>query len=69
MKIKSREVKQRVRALRAAGQTKAAVQRLSGVSERMVYFWYRGERTSAKVERAHRILTGTALANDDEKAS
>ena len=56
MKAPRREVKQRQAELKASPHTKADVQRLAGVSERMVYFWYRGERTSAKVEHAHRAL-------------
>lgn len=56
-----REVKQRQTDLHASGHSKAEVQRLSGVSERMVYFWYRGERASAKVARAHRALTGRGV--------
>jgi len=61
MKTPSRKVKERITALRASGHTKAEVQRLAAVSERMVYFWYRGERTSAKVAAAHAALTGNGV--------
>lgn len=62
MKTTKREVKERQAALRASPHTKADVQRLAGVSERMVYLWYRGERTSAKVKAAHDALTGNGVA-------
>lgn len=62
MKTPPREVKQRLAALRASGHTKVAVQRLAGVSERMIYFWYRGERTSRKIADAHAALTNRVVA-------
>ena len=61
MKTTQREVKHRQAALKASGHTKADVRRLSGVSERMVYFWYRGEKASARVAQAHRVLTNGAM--------
>lgn len=61
MKTTHREVKQRQADLKASEHTKADVQRLAGVSERMVYFWYRGEKSSAKIAAAHRTLTGRAV--------
>jgi hypothetical protein len=68
MRITKREVKERQAALKASGHTKADVRRLAGVSERMVYFWYRGEKASAKIAQAHRALTGAAVV-EREKAS
>ena len=61
MKPTKREVKERQAAIAASPHTKADVQRLAGVSERMVYLWYRGERTSKKVKAAHDALTGNGL--------
>jgi hypothetical protein len=61
MRITKREVKQRQDELAASGHTKADVQRLASVSERMVYFWYRGEKTSAKVAAAHRALANSGI--------
>lgn len=72
MKTPKREVKKRRAEIEASPHTKADVQRLAGVSERMVYLWYRGERTSAKVAAAHRTLTAPAPSPsmvDREKAS
>ncbi len=66
MKTTKREVKQRHAELRASGHTKADVQRLARVSERMVYFWYRGEKSSAKVAAAHRTLTQGALVATEQ---
>ncbi len=67
MKITKREVKERQQALRASGHTKADVRRLAGVSERMIYFWYRGEKASSKIAQAHRVLTANGA--EREKAS
>ncbi len=50
-------------ALVTSGHTKADVMRLAGVSERMVYFWYRGEKSSTKIAAAHRALTGAAATS------
>ena len=69
MKASPTEVKRRIRQLRASGQTKAAVQRFAKVSERMVYLWYRGERTSARVQAAHDAVVLTALVEREQRAS
>ena len=55
------EVKRRRADKTRGGFTYDAVRRLAGVSERMVYHWYRGERTSAKIARAHQTLTNGAV--------
>lgn len=52
--------KRRQRELRVSGGTKAAVQRFAKVSERMVYLWYRAERTSSRVQAAHDAVTAGA---------
>lgn len=62
---RARLAKIRTRQLRASGRTKAQVMRFAQVSERMVYLWYRGERTSAKVQAAHDALTLPALVGRD----
>jgi hypothetical protein len=48
MKATASEVKRRNRQLRTS---------FAKVSERMVYLWYRGERTSQRVQAAHDALT------------
>lgn len=63
MKTTKREVKERQAALKASGHTKAEVRRLAGVSERMVYFWYRGEKASTKIAAAHAALTDGAATS------
>lgn len=68
MRATPTEVKRRQREIEASQHTKADVRRLARVSERMVYFWYRGERSSAKVAHAHRTLAGNGLVAR-EKAS
>lgn len=69
MKTTDPEVKQRkrealarrrTRELRTSGATKVAVQRFAKVSERMVYLWYRAERTSSRVQAAHDAVTMVA---------
>ena len=62
MKATPAEVKRRNKEIDASPHTKADVRRLAGVSERMIYFWYRGEKTSAKIAQAHRTLTGKGAA-------
>ena len=58
MKATASDVKRRRKELAASPHSKADVMRLARVSERMIYFWYRGEKTSAKVAAAHAALTG-----------
>jgi hypothetical protein len=55
--------RRRHRELRESGATKAAVQRFAKVSESMVYLWYRGLRTSQRVQAAHDAVTIVARAN------
>jgi hypothetical protein len=56
------EVKQRNAERMAGGFTKVKVSRLADVSERFVYFWYRGERSSQKVQAAHNTLYAASLS-------
>ena len=61
MKATAAEVKRRKKEIDTSPHSKADVMRLAGVSERMIYFWYRGEKSSAKVAHAHRALTGNGV--------
>lgn len=69
MKTTKTEVKRRNQQQRGAGFSKAQVQRLAGVSERFVLFWYRGQRTSQKVQTAHDTLYAAAMTNGAARKS
>ena len=52
-----RESRHRKAMLKAAQCTYEDLRKLAGVSERMVFYWMSGARTSARIERAFNKLT------------